>query len=219
VDEHSIARIRNANFSHSVRGYDRSEVDQFLDQLADWLQTSGGEELERIGEQTAAILVEAHDAAQVIREDAQREVRQQLVDANATAESVQASAAEDSEREREEADAYARKTRADADSYSERIHAEVETEFGEKREAAEREAERIVGDANRRKSDIEAVISDLEQRRDAVLAELEKLASGIAGAATQHRTPQGDADQKAGRKAKGTEADEAETAVVAQDSD
>ena len=30
------------------------------------------------------------------------------------------------------------------------------------------------------------MITDLEQRRDAVLAELERLASGIAGTATEH---------------------------------
>ena len=38
MDEHSIERIRNANFSHSVRGYDRAEVDRFLAELADWLR-------------------------------------------------------------------------------------------------------------------------------------------------------------------------------------
>ena len=81
MDEHSIERIRNANFSISVRGYDRNEVDRFLAEVADWLETGEGEgaaaneavrlELERVGEQTAAILTEAHAAAQAIREDAE----------------------------------------------------------------------------------------------------------------------------------------------------
>ena len=98
MDEHSIERIRRADFSLTVRGYDRNEVDRFLSELADWLETGGGEEaagneavrmgLERIGEQTAAILTEAHAAAQAIRDDASASVRQQLVDANLTAESL-----------------------------------------------------------------------------------------------------------------------------------
>jgi DivIVA domain-containing protein len=199
VDEHSIQRIRKANFSHSVRGYDRTEVDQFLAQLADWLETGGGEaaaaveavqlELDRIGEQTAGILTEAHAAAQAIRDDASSQVRQQLIDANLTVESLRAEAGEYAGDARDEADSYVRKTRAEADGYADRIRAEADDEFGEGRDAAQKEAERIVADANRRKADIESVISDLEQRRDAVLAELERLASGITGTATEHRPP------------------------------
>ena len=70
MDGHSIDRIRNASFAHAVRGYDRHEVDQFLRELADWLE-EGGEseaateqiraELERVGDQTGAILTEAHE--------------------------------------------------------------------------------------------------------------------------------------------------------------
>jgi DivIVA domain-containing protein len=200
VDEHSIQRIRNANFSHSVRGYDRGEVDRFLAEVADWLHIGGGEEaaaaeavgseLERIGEQTGGILTEAHAAAQEIREDASRQVRQQLVDANLTAESLRSEAGEYSADTRDEADAYARKVRAEADAYAERVRSEIDAENDEDRAKAEKEAERIVADASRRKADVESVISDLEQRRDAVLAELERLASGIAGTATEHRSPQ-----------------------------
>ena len=95
MDEHSLERIRNATFSHSVRGYDRGEVDTFLAELADWLQRGGEDEaaveavraqLEHVGEQTSGILTEAHDAAEAIREDAAEDAREQLVDANVTAE-------------------------------------------------------------------------------------------------------------------------------------
>jgi DivIVA domain-containing protein len=199
VDEHSIERIRRAEFPLSVRGYDRNEVDRFLAELADWLETGGGEqaagveavrlELERIGEQTAGILAEAHAAAQAIRDDASSQVRQQLVDANLTAESLRGEAGEYAGDTRDEADAYARKTRAEADAYAERMRSEADDEFGELRETAQKEGERVVAEANRRKADVESVISDLEQRRDAVLAELDRLASGIAGTATEHRGP------------------------------
>jgi DivIVA domain-containing protein len=232
VDEHSIARIRNANFSHSVRGYDRSEVDQFLVELADWLETGGGEhaagvesvrtELERIGEQTAAILTEAHAAAEAIRSDATAQVRQQLVDANLTAESLRAEAGEFSADARDEADAYARKVRGDADSYAESARSEAEAETEEDRAGARKEADRIVADAHRRKESVEAVISDLEKRRDAVLAELERLATGIAGTATEHRPAQQAAPEAAERPADADEqpdGDTDETTVLAHDTD
>ena len=230
MDEHSLDRIRNATFSHSVRGYDRGEVDQFLGELADWLQR-GGEgdaaveavrtELERVGEQTAGILTEAHDAAEAIREDAAEDARKQLVDANMTGEKLRTSADEYALKAREEADAYARKARTDADAYVNKARPEAEAEAKrtledaageaeESRKAAEREAKRIVAEANKRRGDVEAVISDLEKRRDAVLAELERLASGIAGTATQHRP--------AREPNNGERADTEATAAVAEDS-
>ena len=103
MDAHSISSIRNARFAHAVRGYDRHEVDQFLSELADWLERDGAvgdaservrAELARTGEQVADILTEAHDAAQQIREEASREARQSLVQANATAESLRSQARE-----------------------------------------------------------------------------------------------------------------------------
>lgn len=203
MDQHSIERIRKANFSISVRGYDRDEVDRFLGEIADWLETGEGEgaasneairlELERIGERTAAILTEAHVAAQAIEDDASAKVRQQLVDANLTTESLRTDAAEYAADTRDEADAYALKVRSEADAYAEHVRTEADQEGEESRAQSANEAERVVVDASRRKAEIEKVISDLEQRRDAVVAELERLASGIAGTATEHRAPGGNA--------------------------
>jgi DivIVA domain-containing protein len=214
VDRKSADRIRNASFSHAVRGYDRHEVDQFLAELADWLEASGGDaaservrdELERIGEQTSNILTEAHDAGQTIRSEAEREVRQTLVDANLKSEALRAEADEYAEQAREEADTYARKaradadgyahkTRADADGYAAAAHQEADGARKEARGAAQREAQQVVEGATQRRRQIEKVISDLEERRDVVLGELERLASGLAGTATQHRdTARGDGD-------------------------
>ncbi len=205
--ERSIDRIRNATFSHAVRGYDRHEVDRFLGELADWLEEGGeGEttsetiraELERVGEQTGAILTEAHDAAEAIRDNAAAEARQKLVTANVTAESIRTSAGEQTAEIREEADAYALRTRTEADEHAEAARAEADSYASEQRsdaeaaaeaarEDAKRAAERIVAEANRRRTEIEETISDLERRRDAVLAELDRLASGITGAASRHR--------------------------------
>lgn len=215
MDQGSVDRIRNANFSHAVRGYDRHEVDQFLAELADWLEASDDDavaasvrsELERIGEQTAGILTDAHDAAQAIRSDAETEVRQTLIDVNLKSEALRTNAEEYAEEAREEADAYARKTRVDADSYASKTRAdtdayvsgareEVDGALEKARATGEREANRIAEEANRRKREVEAVISDLEERRDGVLSELERLASGLAGTATQHRSSPRDAREQ-----------------------
>jgi DivIVA domain-containing protein len=229
VDEHSIERIREAEFSLAVRGYDRNEVDRFLAELADWLETGGGDTaagdeavrnaLERVGEQTAQILTEAHGAAQSIRDDAAAEVRQSLVDANLTSESVRTEASEYAADTRDEADAYARKVRSEADTYAERGRSEIEAELEEERAEARKEIERIVGEANRRKGEIEKLITDLEQRRDAVLAELDRLASGIAGTATEHRPEAEAAKAKVEEVEEQLEDDETDTAVLSRDAE
>ncbi|MGH2954248.1 MAG: DivIVA domain-containing protein [Solirubrobacterales bacterium] len=239
MDPDSVDRIRRATFPMARRGYDKREVERYLGQLADWLETGGGDEarsdtvrseLERIGEQTAAILTQAHDAAEAMRTQADREIRQQLADANLKAESMRSTADEYAQETREEADAYAMKMRSDVDAYAERVRidadsygeetradaegyagrfrAEAEAEAQKITEAARAEAARIVEDGHRRKTDTEAMISDLEQRRDTVVAELERLASEVAGTATQHR-PTAGGDQEPTADGAGAEEDAA----------
>ena len=89
----------------------------------------------------------------------------------------------------------------------------ADEELEEARAKALKEAETIVADAKRRKADVESVISDLERRRDAVLAELDRLASGIAGAATEHRSS--DEQREPSAEADGSDSDD--TTVLARD--
>ncbi|MGH2951647.1 MAG: hypothetical protein ACRDKX_06355 [Solirubrobacterales bacterium] len=218
MDKDSVDRIRSATFPIARRGYEKRDVERYLNQLADWLETGGGDEarsdavrreLERIGEQTGGILTEAHDAAEGIRAQTERDVRQQLSDANVKAESMRSSAEEYALQTREDADAYALKTRSDADAYAERVRIEADGYGEETRadaegyagrireqsegegakvvEAARTEAAKLVEEGSRRKADVEAVISDLERRRDTIVGELERLATEVAGTATQHR--------------------------------
>jgi DivIVA domain-containing protein len=83
VDRDSIDRIRSATFPIGRRGYEKREVDRFLNRLADWLETGAGDQsraellrrdLERIGQQTGKILTDAHDVAEQLRGEAEREV-------------------------------------------------------------------------------------------------------------------------------------------------
>jgi DivIVA domain-containing protein len=175
VEQDAIERIRTATFSDARRGYDRQEVDTYLARLADWLEGGGGDqarseivkrELERVGQKTAAILTEAQDAAQSIRSEAENEATERLEAARREVESARA-----------DADHYARETRDEADKQA-----------AAKIKEAGDEAARMIEDGQRRKREIEKLISDLEARRDAVLSGLEQLSSEIAGTATQHKS-------------------------------
>ncbi len=207
MDHYSVGQIRQTKFSPALRGYDKQEVDRFLAELADWLETGGEDEsrsdvvhaeLERIGEETAAILTAAHEAAEAMRKNAERETRKRLVEANLRVESIQSEVDGDLASARQEADAYTRKTKASADAYDKdtreqsddyaaTTRAEADAEAKAIVERARAEASKVVEAAARKRKDIESMISDLEQRRSTVLSELESLASGITGAATQHR--------------------------------
>ena len=82
MDQDSIDRIRTATFPLARRGYDKREVDRFLNRIADWLETGGADQtraeivrrdLERVGHQTGRILAEAHQAGEELRAEARRE--------------------------------------------------------------------------------------------------------------------------------------------------
>jgi DivIVA domain-containing protein len=163
VDRDSIARIRSATFPVGRRGYEKREVDRFLNKVADWLETGGGDQtraeilkrdLERVGQQTAKILTDAHDVAEQLKAEAEQEARR-IVDAAA---------------------AHVEQARAGAEAHAEKTVAN-----------ARAEAQRIVDDASQRRADIEALISDLERHHDVVVADLQRLSREPAAAADEHR--------------------------------
>jgi DivIVA domain-containing protein len=121
VDQDSIDRIRSATFPVGRRGYEKREVDRFLNRLADWLETGGGDqtraelvrrELERIGEQTGRILTDAHDVSEQLRADAEREAKRIVEDAEAQAAQTLAEGRAEAKRIVDEAD----QRRADAEA-------------------------------------------------------------------------------------------------------
>ena len=146
MDKDSIERIRTATFNVARRGYDKREVDRFLERLADWLETGGGDdarsqvvrsELERIGEQTGRILTDAHDAGEALRMEAERE-----------AEEITARVAAEVDEQRQAAKRYESGIRAEADAYSERTHIEVDEYSTETRGEADSYAARVRNEAN-----------------------------------------------------------------------
>jgi DivIVA domain-containing protein len=200
VDQTSLERIRNATFPSARRGYDKREVERFLGRLADWLETGGGDEarsdtvkkeLERVGQRTGAILAQAEESAQEIRAEAEQNAGETVRRAKA--------AAQESKRE---ADAYARDTKASADGYADqtrraseeyadRTRQKADQEAREAIESAQAQARRIVEEGTRRRRDIEAVISDLVRKRDAVISHAEQLGQRLTGVVSEHRPAPG----------------------------
>lgn len=227
MDKDSIERIRTATFGVARRGYDKRQVDRFLEQLADWLETGGGDdarsevvrtELERIGEQTGGILLAAHDASEALRASAAADLDKEREEAERYSSGLRAEADAYSERTHIEADEYASETRGEADSYAARVRNEANAEAGTTREdadayaesaraqadegaaesirAAESRASQMVDAAVARKGEIETVIDDLAERRQAVIADMQRLSSELVGTATEHED--GDVPEPAG---------------------
>jgi DivIVA domain-containing protein len=97
VDRDSIDRIRSATFPVARRGYEKREVDRFLNRLAEWLERGGGDQtraelvrrdLELIGQQTGRVLTEAHDAGQQLLGEAEHEARRIVAEARAEAKRI-----------------------------------------------------------------------------------------------------------------------------------
>ncbi len=176
MEQSSIERIRTATFPTGRRGYDKREVEHFLNRIADWLETGAGDpvreeivkrELERVGHHTAGLLASAQDGAEELRAEAEKR-------ALGT---------------RERADAYALQTREAADREAQEIHSRADQKARELVEAAEAEARRIVEESQARRGEIETLISDLIAHRDAVVAEATRLADELRDVSTRHAAP------------------------------
>ena len=173
MERSSIERIRTATFAVERRGYDKREVEEFLNRIADWLETGGGDqareevvrrELERVGQHTAGLLASAQDGAEQIRSEAE----------------------ERAQGTRERADTYSMQARETADREANEVRARADLEARERLEAAEAEARRIVEAGRARKQEIEALIADLLARHDAVVAEATRLAEALRDVSLRH---------------------------------
>jgi len=182
VEINSIDQIRAVTFPHVRRGYDPREVEKFLEQVAEWLERGGGDEvrtdlirreLQRVGDRTAGLLTSAEDTAQQLRADAEREADELLRGSEAEA-----------TRARTEADAYAVRVREEADGYSAKLHTEADTYSQETNTAADRYAETTRTSADQ---DAERRQAMSEQRAQEVMEAAERKAKRIVTEGTRRR--------------------------------
>ena len=225
MDRDSIDRIRSATFPVGRRGYEKREVDRFLNKLADWLETGGGDQtraellrrdLERVGQQTGKILTDAHDVSEQLRAEAEarhagwstrqrrRPIRRGRRRTSTRPRLARAACGRHRARgagphgggrllghDPQGADSYARKVREEVDAAAAEIRRRADNDAEKTIAKARAEAQRILDEASQRRADMEAVISDLKERRDAVVADMQRLSSELAGTATEHRAPGG----------------------------
>jgi DivIVA domain-containing protein len=157
MERSEVDSIRRRTFSEARRGFDRREVQQFLTELADWLESGAQDEansyavqrkLERAGETTARVLATAEKEADQLRKEAQS----------------------DFERITERANQLARETT----------------------DAATAKARRTIEEGEQRRLAIEDVISTLIARRDAVIADIERLQASLGLAVAEHKPTAGE---------------------------
>jgi DivIVA domain-containing protein len=194
TNESSIERIRAAKFPLVRRGYDPGQVEAFLAEVADWLETGGADEaraeivkreIERVGERTASILASAEDTAQQLRGDAEREVAATLDRAESESRRVGSEADTYAATTRGEADEYATRLRAEVDKYASKTRADADEYARETRETVDADAERKQFVADQRATEVieaaeqkaQRIINDGSKRRreiEGVIADLVK---------------------------------------------
>jgi DivIVA domain-containing protein len=169
-----MARLRSPGFTIARRGYDQREVDKFLEQLVDWLETDAAQDigqvavtrkLELVGKSTAHILLTTEQESQELKRQTEEDCAQLRAEAEADAQQV-----------REAADAYAQQVRAKADDDAR--HA---------REDATAELTKTIDEGLRRRGQIDDQIHDLETHRAGVLEGMGRLRAELGAAIDAHR--------------------------------
>jgi DivIVA domain-containing protein len=169
-----MARLRSPGFTVGRRGYDQREVDKFLEQLVDWLETDAAQDigqvavtrkLELVGKSTAHILLTTEQEAQ--------ELKRQT--------------AEDCAQLHAKAEADAQQVRQAADAYAQQVGAKADDDARHAREDATAEATETIEDGQRRRGQIDDQIHELEAHRNRVLEELSRLRAELGAAIDAQR--------------------------------
>lgn len=176
-----LPEVTGVEFSASRRGYDRAEVDQYVERVSRIVveleaMRSPDAVIERaladVGEETSAILRRARKAAEEIIADAEAHGRERTAQVEAQ-----------TREQREDADRYSARVRAEAEQVLSEARGEAEQIVGQARAEADRvrdeassAATRLRGDADRYQAQVSAHIEQLAQDRHRLIEDLRKLA-------------------------------------------
>lgn len=186
MDWTHFEQLRVSGFTMTRRGYDKREVDRFLESLAEWLETDAANELgdqavqrklELVGKSTAHILLTTEKESQELKRTVQAECDDVRQKADAAAKDT-----------RRQADDYSSNTRAKADEYSANLRAKTQEEAERTKAAAAEKARKTVEEGDRRRAAAEAVVAELKTQRDDTVAELERLRSELLSMISKHTT-------------------------------
>jgi DivIVA domain-containing protein len=176
-----LPEVSGIDFSSSRRGYDRAEVDQYVERVSRIVveleaMRSPDAVIERaladVGEETSAILRRARKAAEEIIADAEEHARGRLASAEQQAREL-----------REQADRYAAGVKSDGDQTLAAARAKSDETLSDARaqaqqigEQAAAEAKRKRADADRYHAEVTAHIEQLALDRHRLIEDLRKLA-------------------------------------------
>jgi DivIVA domain-containing protein len=184
-----LPEVTGIEFSHSRRGYDREQVDQYVERVSRIVveleaQRSPDAVIERaladVGEETSAILRRAREAAEEIETDANAHAQRLTDAAEAQGRQIADQAQAHGERLRVQAD----ELLADARARAEELNAE----------AAE-EARRVRAEADDYEDRVSAHVEQLAHERQRLIEDLRKLAESF------HRTADRAIEEAPGRQA------------------
>ena len=157
--------LGHERFSIAFRGYDRDEVDAYiadLEELTRGVETRSGalsraELAEMLGDEIGAVLASAEEAAQAVREHAQKEADELLRTSKDEAEKILRDALSQVAQTRDEADALVGDKRREAELVAERLE-----------NAARRRHDEIIEEAVQRNKMLEQRERELLDRIDAL---------------------------------------------------
>jgi hypothetical protein len=193
--------------------YEKDEVDRFLEEVAEWLQTDAaaqlGDELvqrklEQVGQATARILLIAEQETEELRRTAEEECAQlrarAQAEADASAARILANAEQQADELRQrteeecegvtaEADIAANDTCSRAEQYATRVRAKADADAEQiLADAAEQAQAVVIEETERQRAEMETVVAELDRRRDAAVDAVERLRADLLSAISEHST-------------------------------
>jgi DivIVA domain-containing protein len=190
--EHVPAEIRNPSFAVGVRGYDRAAVEAYVQRVNRVIaelevsrspQAAVRHALDRVGQQTIAVLQEARESADRLMTAAREEAEEGRARAKEEAANLVVNASADADRTRVEAEQLLSSTREKASQMLEDARAEAaqrlqeaEAELARRREQAEAQLREIQADTERVLVQRHELVDDVH----AMATRLQQLASDAA---------------------------------------
>jgi DivIVA domain-containing protein len=178
------AELRNVSFPVSMRGYDRAAVEAYVQRVNRVIaelevsrspQAAIRHALDRVGEQTVAILREARESAERIAVAARDDADQTIQEAKAEAADLVVNASADAEQERAAAKQTLADAQAEANELVSQARAEAEGILADARGEAERRQQQTDDEIEARQAKAEARLRELESDAHAVSAERDAL--------------------------------------------
>jgi DivIVA domain-containing protein len=156
VPDDELADLRNVRFSGSMRGYDRDQVDQYVNRvnqvLAELQITAAPESairhaLDQVADETKGLLARAHETAEEITRRSRAEAHDRVERAEQEAQQLRETSEREAHEQREEAAHEAREVREAAAQEAREVREAAQREARETREAAEARVRELEADA------------------------------------------------------------------------